>query len=122
MTEPIPRVYRVRMTGNLEKERTYLLPTTGSLVLRTLLSTTVLTTVVCPPGKVDVNTLVAVTVDACWRVFVGVTGITSTVLVPSSLPGSESVVESVVNEDRDGEGSKLVDCGNIVVVIECEDE
>ncbi len=91
-------------------------------MLRTLLSTTVLTTVVCPPGKVDVNTLVAVMVDPCGGELVGVSGITSTVLVPTSLPGSESVVGSVVNEDRDGEGSKLVDGGNVVVVMECEDE
>ena len=45
---------------------TYLLPATGSLVLRTLLSSTVLTTVVCPPGRVKVYTLVAVMVDVCW--------------------------------------------------------
>jgi hypothetical protein len=89
-------------------------------VLRTLLSTTVLMTVVCPPGKVDVNTLVAVMVDACWgELVVGVSGITSTVLVLTSLPGS---VDNVVNEDGEGEGSKLVDSGNVVVVMECEDE
>lgn len=94
-------------------DETYLLPPIGSFVLKTPLSKTVLITVVRPPGRVEVYTLVVSTTDECLGKPVGESVVPSVVVVGTQLgsklePGSE-VLENVGSEAVDNEArSRLV--------------